>query len=174
MKQRKEFIIIDLEMTCCNKGEFPKDEMEIIEIGAVKIREKDLLITGAFQQFVRPIRKPTLTEFAKELLHIRQKDIDEAKTFPDIWKKDFMPWLGDIVHAASWGGSDIKWLRRECEELPFTHHCNLFRIFGNGQKRVLKRNGLKWYGERHHALNDALTYTEMLLTEKPEIEWKVI
>jgi hypothetical protein len=29
------WLVIDLEATCCNDGQFPREEMEIIEIGAV-------------------------------------------------------------------------------------------------------------------------------------------
>ncbi|MCJ8344833.1 hypothetical protein MJH12_04780 [bacterium] len=54
----KTLIIIDLEATCCSRSSIPKDEMEIIEIGAVAIDE--------YSVFIRPVRNLILTDFCKE------------------------------------------------------------------------------------------------------------
>jgi len=171
-------IIIDLEMTCCENDEFTKDDMEVIEIGAVRICADDMQVTGAFQSFVKPVMNPKLTDFAKELLHISQLSIDCAPVFSEAWSLLFLPWLGGDETFCSWGKGDLVWLDKACQRhsqtLPFSHHCDLFKAFGNGQRRVLKRNGLSWYGQRHRALNDAITYAQMLIAEKPSTTYRKI
>jgi len=66
-------LIVDLEATCCNDASFPKDEMEIIEIGAVMTLAETLENISEFQTFIRPVRHPQLTAFCKELTSISQK-----------------------------------------------------------------------------------------------------
>ena len=57
------WLVIDLEATCCNDGQFPRDEMEIIEISAVIADRKTLQLVDEFQIFARPPRHTTLTDF---------------------------------------------------------------------------------------------------------------
>lgn len=71
-------ILIDLESTCDAGGRMPAHEMELIEIGAVKVRLNDGEILSTFRSFVRPQNQPTLSDFCKQLTGIQQREIDSA------------------------------------------------------------------------------------------------
>ena len=70
--QEKYYLIVDFEATCTNRNEFPRDEMEIIEIGALLLDSEQFEIHSEFQSFIKPVRNPLLTGFCKELTTIRQ------------------------------------------------------------------------------------------------------
>lgn len=53
-------LIIDFVATCSNDRLLPREEMEIIEIGAVMLAEPNLIAVSEFQTFVRPIRHPRI------------------------------------------------------------------------------------------------------------------
>ena len=74
-----KYIIFDLEVTCW-EHRIPMDDMEIIEIGAVKLSE-DFSIEDEFSSFVKPIVKHELSDFCKNLTTIKQTDVDHAYNF---------------------------------------------------------------------------------------------
>jgi len=170
-------VVIDLEMTCCEHDEFEKSEMETIEIGAVRQCTQTWVIESEFQSLVKPVQNPILTKFCESLLGISQQGVDHADTFDVVWLK-FLKWLGVRSQMCSWGTGDMKWLQRDCllhnQRFPFKQHCNLFRTLGGGQKRLLRRHGLEWFGSRHRALNDAKTYAAILAAAKPEMHFREI
>ena len=114
-------IIVDFEATCCDKNEFPRQQMEIIEIGACSLDE-NFKILDEFQSFIHPMRNPKLTKFCTTLTTITQSMIDEAEGFPDILKK-FKKWIWSFENPifCSWGGYDKNQLLQDCEyhSLPF-------------------------------------------------------
>ena len=75
------FIILDLEATCTDNRNIYFDN-EVIEIGAVKIENKQVI--DEFQSFVRPVVNTELTEFCKNLTSINQSDVDNAEIFPNV------------------------------------------------------------------------------------------
>lgn len=169
----KKDIILDLEMTCCSDGSFPKDEMEIIEIGAVKIFHNN--IVDEFHALCRPRLHPALTPFCKDLLGISQIDVDSAPSFQYAFPL-FQLWCGDCARFASWGGDDIVWLRNECSryglDFPFNQFCNLYRVIGCAQPRFLRRHNMQWNGQRHRALNDARTYAQIVFASRKDLIYK--
>ena len=64
------WLIIDLEATT-DEGGWPVSEMEIIEIGVTLVNRQGRELDH-FQRFVRPLRRPLLTPFCRQLTHIRQ------------------------------------------------------------------------------------------------------
>ena len=78
------FLVVDFEATCSRDSVVPRDEMEIIEIGAVLQSTRTFEIEAEYQAFVRPQRHPVLTDFCRELTTITQADVDQARTFPEI------------------------------------------------------------------------------------------
>lgn len=50
------YLIVDVEATCTNEGAFPRNEMEIIEIGAVVQDAQAFEIVSEFQSFIKPVR----------------------------------------------------------------------------------------------------------------------
>jgi len=55
------FLIVDIESTCCDKNSIPRDQHEMIEIGAVMVDAKSLREVDSFQTFIRPQKHPRLT-----------------------------------------------------------------------------------------------------------------
>jgi len=86
-------IVLDLEATCWEKGT-SLERMETIEFGAVRLDGRTLFPVGEFSRFIRPIEEPVLSDFCKRLTGITQEDVDNAETFPLVFK-DFLEWLGD-------------------------------------------------------------------------------
>jgi len=111
----EHYLIIDFEATCCDANSFPREEMEIIEIGAVMVDATTLQVIDEFQSFIRPIRHPELTAFCTELTSIRQKEVDNAPTFPE-FVPGFKAWLYTYHNFVfcSWGDYDAKQLRQDC------------------------------------------------------------
>ena len=62
--------------------------MEIIEIGAVMQSSRTFAIESEFQTFVRPVRRPVLTDFCTELTGITQHDLTDALPFRQAMESD--------------------------------------------------------------------------------------
>jgi inhibitor of KinA sporulation pathway (predicted exonuclease) len=58
-------------------------EMEIIEIGAVWLEGDTFQPMADLEQFVKPAKNPMLTEFCRNLTHIKQGQIDSAPCFAE-------------------------------------------------------------------------------------------
>jgi inhibitor of KinA sporulation pathway (predicted exonuclease) len=50
-----KYVIVDVEATCCNQNFFPRDEMEIIEIGSVAINSETFDLDDEYDCFIRPV-----------------------------------------------------------------------------------------------------------------------
>lgn len=106
------WLVIDLEATTAEGG-WPLEEMEIIEIGATLVAAADARELDHFQRFVRPVRRPLLTHFCRDLTHISQANVDGAAHLNTVWEA-FERWLaqhrprlagwpvGATTTAASW------------------------------------------------------------------------
>ena len=142
------------------------NEMETIEIGAVKFHAKTFDLIDEFQIFIRPTMNPTLTDFCKNLTSISQSDVDSAKTFKDSFI-DFQDWAGDTQQFLAWGAFDYFQLRDDCKRAGI--HCFAQRkylnakllytyftgIRGAGLSTRMKSHGLEFEGTAHRALDDA-------------------
>jgi 3'-5' exoribonuclease 1 len=129
------YLIVDLEATCSNIGEVPRNEMEIIEIGAVIQDSRTFEVESEFQTFVRPVRYPLLTRFCIQLTGIEQHDVADAPPFATALKamQEWMHGFDDALFC-SWGDYDRHQFLQDCEyhELayPFlSGHLNLKRAF---------------------------------------------
>lgn len=163
------YLIIDLEATCADDGSVPREQMEIIEIGAVMLHAQSLETESEFQTFVRPVRHPVLTDFCKELTKIRQSDVESAPSFAEAVDamKRWMYQYEDPLFC-SWGNYDRTQFLQDCEyhgvAYPFrSGHLNLKEEFSRAQnlrKRLgvtaaLRRLGLQFEGTHHRAIDDA-------------------
>jgi inhibitor of KinA sporulation pathway (predicted exonuclease) len=171
------WLVIDLEATT-EEGGWPIEEMEIIEIGAT-LANADGHELDHFQRFVRPLRRPCLTRFCRELTHIDQADVDNAAPLTDVWPQ-FESWL--IQHRthldgwASWGDYDRRQLEQEwrrhalASALATLPHLNLKQHFAKARqlKRAVGLNGalqlagLHFQGQQHRALEDARNTARLL------------
>jgi len=176
------WLVIDLEATT-DEGGWPVTEMEVIEIGAslvdVNGREVD-----HFQRFVRPLRRPCLTPFCRQLTHISQASIDNAPTFIEVWPH-FERWLENqrchLQGWISWGDYDrqqllLEWQRHGLASLlGQLAHVNLKQRFAKARKLqrplglngALQLAGLQFSGQQHRALEDARNTARLLPLSTP-------
>ena len=174
-------LVCDLEATCCNNNEFPREESEIIEIGAV-IMDFRGEILGEYQTFIRPEKHPILTDFCKELTTIRQEDVDSAQFYRDRMA-DFSKWIDKVTAGehfifCSWGDFDKNIISRQSKELKtyghhiVRHHVNLKKKFGAENKlkrdpgvgKALRIKNMEFEGTQHRALDDAKNTARLALT----------
>ena len=170
------WLVIDLEATCCNDGRFPREEMEIIEIGAVLADGKTFHPIDEFQTFVRPVRHPVLTDFCRELTGINQAEVDSGCDFAEAMFR-LTQWLAAFPNAifCSWGEYDRKQFERDCEfhsvAWPFgDQHVNLKKHYsdrfglkrGQGFGEALKNQGLVFQGRPHRGIDDARNIVRIL------------
>jgi len=154
-----EYLVIDLEGTCCDDGSLPPPERETIEIGAV-VADQSGDVLREYGVLVRPVRHPILTKFCTELTGITQADVDGARTFPEVWTS-LLQWVGDRRSFCSWGDYDLDQFRRDCSfhglPLWFSGHCNLAKAFGKrvGNRKAARLLGVETKGTRHRGLDDA-------------------
>ena len=106
-------IVLDLEASCWdNSQRIPREESEIIEIGAVKLNQ-DYEILEEFDTFVRPTFHPAISDYCTQLTSIKQSDVSNASEFIDAMSK-FEAWCGNDVQFMSWGFYDRNQIIREC------------------------------------------------------------
>lgn len=172
----KHYLVVDFEATCCDRGTVPRQQMEIIEIGAVIADATTLEPIAEFQRFIRPVRYPTLTAFCTELTSITQSDVDGAAGFKEVMS-EFRAWLLDWpdLMFGSWGDYDERQLRQDCGYHRFGYpinggHINLKRAFsdwqglskGLGLGQAVRLAGLRFAGTHHRGIDDARNITRLL------------
>lgn len=170
------WLVIDLEATCCNDGQFPREEMEIIEIGAVIADGKSFQSIAEFQTFVCPVRHPALTTFCRDLTGIESSDVESAVGFVEAMSQ-LTAWLKDYADAAfcSWGEYDRRQFERDCAyhnvAWPFgNRHVDLKKRYsdrfglkrGQGFGEALQKHNLTFEGRPHRGIDDARNIVRML------------
>ena len=163
------YLIVDLEATCSEDRSVPRDEMEIIEIGAVLQDARTFEIASEFQTFVRPVRHPGLTDFCTRLTGITQADVAAAPSFGQALEA-MIRWAGEFndILFCSWGDYDRTQFTRDCEFHQVTYpfqsgHLNLkaacAQVLGRKKKLgvtgALQYLGMNFEGRHHRGLDDA-------------------
>ena len=170
-------LVIDLEATCDEGDELSAEHMEIIEIGAVWATVEGKVL-DTFQSLVRPVVRPQLTPFCRQLVGIDQVEVDAADLFPVVAAR--LASFAQLHQAGqktwgSWGKFDATQLARDCERHGATHplqgfeHVNLKRRFAKprkikevGMARALQMVGLELDGSHHRGLDDARNIAKLL------------
>ena len=169
-------LIVDVEATCCNNKTITKDDVEIIEIGAVLLHWPTLQTISTFQSYVKPVKKTQLTDFCTRLTGITQEQVDDAPIFPDVLQQMGIDILKEHnIQFCSWSPFDWKQLQRDC-----LHHQILPpRVLGQWDLQVLFRRqqrhshnmslanalrsvDLKFEGKRHSGMDDALNTARLI------------
>ena len=176
-------IVLDLEATCWadgNKGH----QMEIIEIGAVKIKNQEII--DEYDCFIRPVINPILSDFCTELTTIKQEDVKDAKTFPYVLR-DFLEWcendLEEDYSIWTWGKFDRTQFEKDCafhkvdDTWLIDRHFNLseaFRVLNRAKKmgivQASKRVDITLEGTLHRGIDDAKNIAKIFLND---FEWYV-
>lgn len=174
---KKRYLVVDLEATCADDGSIPAEEMEIIEIGACWVTE-DGVVLERFQHLVRPLVRPILTPFCKQLIGIMQEEVDRAPLFP-VAARALQTFVNDIVSAdtvwMSWGNYDHKQLTRDAQRhgiaMPLIMpHQNAKRLFAKAQRigkevgmvRACALAGISLEGQHHRGLDDAVNIAKLM------------
>ena len=169
------YLVIDFEATCCDRGSVPREEMEIIEFGAV-MADAGFRVVSEFQRFIRPVRHPQLTAFCTGLTSIHQQDVDAAPGFAACIAA-FEEWLRPWRDAAfcSWGDYDRRQLQQDCDfhglanPAPATH-LNVKALFSGRMKlkktyglaAAVEKAGLAFAGTHHRGIDDARNIARLL------------
>lgn len=170
-------LVLDLECTCERNYEgLPPEAMEIIEIGAVWWLAPGEL-GERFSACVRPIERPRLTDFCRQLTGIGQHEVDAAPLLGEVFAQfaGFAA-LHEARVWASWGGFDLRQIERECARKAVANplegwsHRNLRREFAAtradgrqiGLRQALASRGLAFEGRLHRALDDAVNTARLL------------
>ena len=170
------YLVIDLEATCCDQETIPREETEIIEIGAVMVDGATLKPVDEFATFVRPVQHSQLRPFCMELTSITQSHVDGAPTIADalmqlrLWAEQYPGYL-----FCSWGDYDRNQIRHECQrsslDYPFSSgHLNLKQQFTQqqglrkrfGMAEALRKVGLPITGTHHRGIDDARNIARLL------------
>ena len=168
------YVIFDLEATC---WQTKKGENETIEIGAILINEIGETVS-TYNEFIKPLRNPILSEFCTELTTIEQSDVDGAAHFHEV-VKTFKSWFEcskGNYWLCSWGFYDRKQLEADCqlhnlETEWLKRHISLkhqhSKINGlrrpMGMKGALKYDKLQLEGVHHRGIDDAKNISKIFL-----------
>ena len=171
-------IIVDVEATCWDDDSHPKEEMEIIEIGAVALDHTGKTIDD-FTIFIKPVRNPVLSDFCTKLTTITQTQVDGGVSFRDALFAFFQWVLGNAGSAGyrlwTWGQYDRTQFERDCiyhgvgSDWLEGNHRNLKTAFAKrrsdrkemGTKRAILISGLEWYGTHHRGIDDAINIAQI-------------
>lgn len=183
-KQRQlseQYIIFDLEATCW-KHQHELMEQEIIEIGAYKVDPTGDII-DEFDQLIRPVIHPSLSNFCQELTGIEQSQVNSAHVF-DVVFQQFYDWVAPFEYDSlllSWGSKDKKLIKQQCQkeniDLGWMNYGDLKGAYRQlvglprsvGLARALKNEGIEFEGDMHNALDDS--YNLSLLFVKYLNQW---
>lgn len=167
------YLVVDLEATCDDQHALPREETEIIEIGAVLVDGATLEPLEEFQTFVRPVVHPRLTPFCTRLTTITQADVVRAPTFRFVAPK--LAAFGQGALFCSWGGYDKNQLERDARRAGIRsplgpRHLNLKEMFARaagesgqlGTNMALRRVGLTPTGTHHRGIDDARNIARLL------------
>lgn len=170
-----DYIVFDLEFNqdfapTQKEKRVRRSYFEIIQIGAVKLNQ-NLESIDTFRRFVKPTIYPIINPFITELTGITTKQLEEEKTFPDVFQAFIQFTGGADSISCIWGMADLKELFRNVkyheldQERLSKRYINLQTYaslhFNLSQKKLLK---LKSTVELlnipetypfHDALNDA-------------------
>jgi inhibitor of KinA sporulation pathway (predicted exonuclease) len=162
------YLIVDVEATCSDDRAVPRQEMGIIEIGAVMQSSRTFEIESEFQTFVRPVRHRHLTAFCTVLTGITQREVADARRLPQALDS-MKGWMGGFPGAffCWWGDYDRRQFHQDCDyhrvgypfhsghmnlKAEFSLSLGLRKKFGIGE--ALRHLGLKFQGSHHRGLDD--------------------
>lgn len=173
------YIVLDLEWNQspygkpCEHKEIP---FEIIEIGAVRFHSRPDQ-PDIFHETIQPQLYTTLHFKTKEIIRLDQKDLQNARSFPEVFH-DFMEWCGKDPIFCTWGPADLTELQRNIAfhriESPFSFplfYYDLQKIFSiqyeDRKTRRSLEHAVSYFNipvrqAFHSALSDALYTREVM------------
>ena len=178
----RKLLVVDVEATCNNNSEFPRSEMEIIEIGAnILDIDNGFSIIDSFALLIKPSLHPSLTDFCSDLTSITQHQIDHADGFTKSYNQ-FLKWMNchqNICAWGSWGQFDKSQISSDCKRHGITKnlstltHINILDIYRSENNviskdlyRAIQSCRLLYIGTRHRASDDVSNITMIVQNDK--------
>ncbi|KAL7844021.1 hypothetical protein SRHO_G00225600 [Serrasalmus rhombeus] len=168
--------VVDFEATCEESN--PSDFLhEIIEFPMVLIDTHTLEIVDCFQEYVKPELNPQLSDFCIELTGIAQEMVDEADTFPRVFRR-VVAWLQEkelgtkykyaLLTDGSWDMSKFLYTQCRLSHIRYPKfarkwinirksYANYYKVARNKTKLscMLENLGMKYEGRPHCGLDDS-------------------
>lgn len=158
-------ILIDFEATCWEKSErYKHTYSEIIEICAIGV-DSSFEIISEFSELVKPALEPVLSEFCIMLTGISQQEIDNSRSFNEVFKS-FNDWIANhkfsnhknedkSIKLIAWGNYDQILLRKNLFMNNYTGEIGkYYKRFYNLQAKFEK---FKHISEGNCSLSKALS-----------------
>ena len=107
------YIVLDLEW---NQGNAEHEEIaglpfEIIEIGAVKLNDRCVMISE-FNELVKPQVYHEMNHITSKLIHMQMKELERGEAFAEVAER-FLEWCGGEEYIfCTWGTQDLMELQR--------------------------------------------------------------
>lgn len=177
MRTFVDILIIDIECTCNDDPQLPKEQVEIIEIGAVvcRLSTDSFAVLDTLQLYVQPSFTKKLTDFCTQLTGIEQLQVNSAPLL-DSALDTFADWLSAFQLSTwmSWGKFDDRQFSYETQlknlknPLGSFQHLNLKQLFARkrghrvGLGRAIQLSGLEFKGRHHSGLDDAKNIAQLL------------
>ncbi len=115
------YIVFDLEWNQAADLKTRRENsllFEIIEIGAVKLNEKNELI-GHFHELIKPQVFHAMNQVTGELIHLKMEQLENCRSFPEV-ADDFLAWCGSDYIFCTWGNLDLTELQKNMDYYDMT------------------------------------------------------
>ncbi|WP_080846976.1 exonuclease domain-containing protein [Cytobacillus gottheilii] len=167
-------VVFDIETT----GFYPEKGDQILSIGAVKIRNGELLVDDSFYTLIHTSKE--LSEEIVSLTGINPRDLDEAPQISEALIQ-FFKYVKDLPLIAHHSAHEKKFMQQACWtnfKTPFRHRLFdtsfLYRLVEHEENSIkledcCKRQGIIVHN-RHHALGDAILTAKLWLKYGQEVE----
>lgn len=188
------YIVLDLEWNQSNTGleeEVARLPVEVIEIGAVKLNDRFVMI-DKFSQLVKPEVYHEIHQITGELIHLQMQELEGGKPFPEA-AEAFLSWCGAGEYMfCTWGSMDLTELQRNMEFYNMTPlsdgpiaFLDVQKLFSLGFEDGKSRKALEYGVDKleikkdvpfHRAYSDAYYTAEILKLvagKRPEVLKKV-
>ena len=184
----KYFVVLDFEATCDEEN--APSPQEIIEFPSVLVDAESLQIVDEFREYVKPLHHPQLRAFCTELTGIEQHQVENAGSFPEVFKRH-QEWLLSHNLSLSESLDEITWAFVSCGDwdlgtmLPvqegacntklntptcYTRWINIKVPYGDimgekayGMVGMLKGLNLTLDGRHHSGLDDSRNIAKILI-----------
>lgn len=174
-----KYVVFDLEWNQCPDGKYLEDEklpFEIIEIGAIKLDEKKMVI-DSFHEIVKPTVYKWIHSKTREVIHMDYKNLLQGDEFPQVAER-FLDWCEKDCVFCTWGNLDLMEFQRNLKYYDLLHmlpgpivYYDIQKMFSicyeDGKSRRSLEYAIDYLGIEkkltfHRALTDAY-YTGMVL-----------
>jgi inhibitor of KinA sporulation pathway (predicted exonuclease) len=175
-KKLDHILVIDIEATCWDAGQQPKDQIsDIIEIGVCPVEVSTLTRLDRRSILIRPERS-TVSEFCTRLTTLTQEQVDGGVRFRDACRLLTDEYRSPERVWASFGDYDRKTFERQCDatgvRYPFgTRHLNVKTLFALvrgltfevGTAQAVQMCGRTMEGTHHRGHDDAWNIAGVLV-----------